>query len=82
MLSNRHVKMLLVWAFLTTFIMLSVLGIVAAMNYSKISENYNKIAENDSKISEVSNQTCGTVGGRWVETTYQFICVVDKEWKQ
>lgn len=23
--------------------------------------------------------TCGNIGGKWVETTYQFICVVDKE---
>lgn len=75
MLSNRHVKMLLTWAFLTMFIMLALLGVVSMMNY-------NKIAENRSKITDISNQTCGTVGGRWVETTYQFICVVDREWKQ
>lgn len=68
MLSNRHVKMLLIWAFLTIFLMLSLLGVVAATNYSK--------------IADISDQTCGTVGGRWVETTYQFICVVDKEWKE
>lgn len=75
MLSNRHVKILLIWAFLTIFIALTLLGVVGMMNY-------NKIAENHSKIADISDQTCGTVGGRWVETTYQFICVVDKEWKQ
>ena len=66
---------LIIWGLLTLFITLILFGVVSATNY-------NKIAENQSKITNISNQTCGTVGGRWVETTYQFICVVDKEWKQ
>lgn len=65
---------LIIWGLLTLFITLTLFGVVTATNY-------NKIAENDSRISDISDQTCGTVGGRWVETTYQFICVVDKEWK-
>lgn len=76
MFSNQNLmRALIIWAFLTLFITLTLLGVVSATNY-------NKIAENHSKITDISDQTCGTVGGRWVETTYQFICVVDKEWKQ
>lgn len=72
--TKNPMRTFIIWAFLTLFITLILLGIVSATNYSKISDN-------QSKISDISDQTCGTVGGRWVETTYQFICVVDKEWK-
>lgn len=76
MFSNQNLmRTLIVWAFLTLLLTLTLLGVVSAMNY-------NEIVKNRSKIADVSDQTCGTVGGRWVETTYQFICVVDKEWKQ
>lgn len=76
MFGNQNLmRNFIIWALLTLFITITLLGIVSATNY-------NKIAENQSKISDISDQTCGNVGGRWVETTYQFICVVDKEWNQ
>lgn len=65
---ERLIRTLLIWAVLTAFIVLGFLGALALANYNR--------------INDISGQTCGTVGGRWTETTYQFICVVDKEWQQ
>ena len=63
MLSRERLGVtLLLWAFLTMFI---VLALVVAVAHTR--------------INQISNQTCGSVGGRWTETTDQFICVIEKE---
>lgn len=63
--NKRLMKIAGIWFALTIVIMLSLLGILALTNYNR--------------INDIEGLSCGEVGGRWVETTYQLICVVDRD---
>lgn len=66
MFSNSGVKtMVSIWFIMTVFISLAILGMIAAINYNN--------------ISDLSNETCHSIGGYWVETEDQYICAINRE---